>query len=169
MTINTDDENEDAFALVDWDKVKAIELWKACIHECAHAAIARRFGASAEVKIRANADTSMQENLYIGRCKIVPELPKEQTRLVALAGVIAEQFGKNHDVTGDFIAKWIELENITLSARDAAGASGDTRRDLDECVSLVRQLWTDIEREASHLNLIAVEMRIANPKLCGVL
>ena len=55
-------------------------------------------------------------------------------------GILPSNSGKNHDVTGDFIAKWIELENITLSARDAAGASGRyVTQDLDECVSLVRQ------------------------------
>ncbi len=143
------DENEDDFASVDWDKVKARELRKACIHECAHAAIARYFGSTASVTIIANPAASIDQKFYFGRVDCSPKLSKATKRLVSLAGTIAEQFDEDHEVTGHDIATRIEHEAITFSEKDADGAGGYTRQHLDECVALVRKLWIEIEREAS--------------------
>ncbi len=162
MMMNAEDENEDDFALVNWEKVKATELRKACIHECAHAAVAQHFGAPVSVTITANPDASIEEKFYSGHVKLSTKLSKSKTRLVCLAGTIAEQFDTCRNLTGHDIADWIDLKAITLSETDAAGARGYTRRHLGECVALVRDLWRTIEREATQL--IADEMAKSNPR-----
>jgi hypothetical protein len=125
--MNADDEDA-----INWDKVKATELRKVCVHECGHAAVARHFGGCCQVTITAHPDATIEESFYSGRCEVSPKLSTANARLAALAGAIAEQYDKNNAITGKFIETWIDLENITLTETDATGASGYTLADLNE-------------------------------------
>ena len=133
---------------IDWPAVKARDLRRVCIHECAHEVVARHFGAACAVAITPNPNGSIEEQFYTGQLEIFAKLPKPQTRLICLAGSIAEQVDRDPSVKADDLADWLENGTLELSPTDAVGAGAYKLRDVRRCISLVKKLWPAIETAA---------------------
>ena len=130
---------------VDWAAVKARDLRRTCIHEYAHEVVARHFGAPSYVTITANPHGSIEDKFYSGQCAICAKLATQQIRLVCLAGIIAEHIDSDRLADADDLADWFMGGKLTLSDTDAVGAGAYKLRDVKRCVSLVKELWPEIE------------------------
>ena len=121
------------------------DLRRACIHECAHWAVAKHLGAAGFVTIvRSRAGPPG----WGGRFQMYGDLADDDWRVVALAGVIAEcvddepgdRGGGNHRSPGK--------DPPMLSAIDAQLAAGFGDEDVARCLRIVRAVWHELAKEA---------------------
>lgn len=131
------------------------DLRSTCIHEYAHLAVARHFGASGFVRIarlqgHANASWAGSFHLY-------SDLGSDEWRIVALAGVVAERLDENAQVRGEALCEALR-DARTLSDSDARYASGHDERDINHCLAIVKSSWREIEtmahERASSINVL---------------
>lgn len=128
------------------------ELRAAAIHEAAHAVIARHFGYEASAQVFATPDPGPDDKSWTGRTMFYQETAgRRDSRLIALAGTVAEQIDDDPDLEALDIADWLEAGVIELSATDARMAGDHAVEDMEEAVMLVRHLWEEIEAEAELL------------------
>jgi hypothetical protein len=121
-------------------------LRRACLHEYAHAAVARHFGAAGFVRIvRASAD----ELGYGGSFQMYGELADHEWRIVALAGVVAERLDDEPAIHARSLADALRTEPGLLSGVDAQLAADFGDDEVEQCLRLVRKLWHEIASEAA--------------------
>ncbi len=127
------------------------DLRGVAIHEAAHAVIARRLGLGATPLVFPSMTSDpLEEKLFIGKtCHQRGD--GYQTKMIALAGIVAEACDGESDVDGMNLMDWMESDVFAISATDAAGAGKYTEGDLDHCIGLVREAWAQIETEAEQL------------------
>lgn len=78
--------------------VNAFDMRGAAFHEAGHAVVARHFGVQADAWIYPRPDAGADERTWGGRCRLHPGLLREEERLVALAGEIADAILRDPDV-----------------------------------------------------------------------
>lgn len=142
-----------------------IEHRRTCIHEAAHAAVARRFGFFAEWVVYPNPTTEpYRQKLWAGSTTTYGDRwPKKLERAFALAGVIATALDEDPFITDWQILEALEDGVIPLSDEDAIGARGYTLKDVRYSLFAVCRLMPQILRDAE-ANALSEEMRWVPPE-----
>lgn len=118
-----------------------------CIHEAAHAAVAREFGQSARWTVW--LDFSEPDSpRWLGRTKIFGDAPVGVDRIVALAGKVATELDETPYAFADDIHDAIRTGLIKLSKEDAEMAAGYRLKDVRLCVHHVLRLMPSILDDA---------------------
>lgn len=121
------------------------DLRRTCIHEYAHWAVARHFGAAGFVTIvRSRAGPPG----WGGRFQMYGDLADEEWRIVALAGIVAEWVDDDPGITAAEIIDRLRKDPAQLSAVDAQLAVGFGDDDIERCLRIVRALWHEVAAEA---------------------
>lgn len=118
-----------------------------CLHEHAHQAVARAFGACGFVRIR----SMYREDgppCYAGAFQMHGELDERAWCVVALAGSIAEWIAECPSIDVDAIVARLACSPSPLSAVDADLAAGYREDDVLACVELLRTGWGALLRDA---------------------
>ena len=124
---------------------------RTCLHEAAHLAVARQFGATGFVRILRGGDA--QEPMWVGRFQLHGELAHDEGRISALAGAIAELVALDGARDAAALRERLERDATLLTGADEALAKGYDLEDIASCLELVTRVWRDIEAEASeHAN-----------------
>jgi hypothetical protein len=121
------------------------DLRRACIHEYAHWAVARHFGAAGFVTIVASRTGPPS---WGGRFQMYGELADGEWRIVALAGTVAECVEEDPGVDALAIIASLRQDPSMLSAIDAQLAQGFGDDDVLRCLAIVKAAWHEIAREA---------------------
>ena len=129
-----------------------VELRRTCIHEAAHVAVAKSFGAAAVWDVYPRITTAPQhQKLWAGIAYIDTEgLTDRQQRCIALAGVVATELYENPNLQAWEIAEGIEWGDIDFSPQDASLADGYDFSDVVRCMHRVWRLLPTIVEDASH-------------------
>jgi hypothetical protein len=148
---STEERKADRIASAEWlFGREADKLLRTCIHEYAHEAVALHFGATCSVRIW-NAETGIEGHRgYGGHCAIYWLRSKRRSavRLVGLAGMVAEAIVDCPEINVHDLADYYQERFCDMSESDSRLAGRVTRRDLRECLALVRQLWPRIQENA---------------------
>lgn len=130
---------------------EARDLLMSCIHESAHAVIARHYGGRAVPAIDRPEDgdpTTLRT--WTGWCGLFG-LPKGEPQVVtALSGSVACWLLEDPDTPAWSMAEYFD-DPDSASATDLDMCEGFTESDIDQCIHLVRRYWPDIKREAAEL------------------
>lgn len=119
-----------------------------CIHEAAHAAVAREFGQTARWSVWSDfSEPDMPR--WFGRTKIFGDAPVRVDRIVALAGKVATELDETPYAFADEIHDAMRAGLIRLSKEDAEMAAGYRLKDVRLCVHHVRCLMPSILEDAS--------------------
>lgn len=128
------------------------DLRQACIHEWAHAVVARRFGIFGWVEIYENESplAGLAEKFYLARFRS-PCQPKTNAacKAIGLAGLVAEEIDNDPEVQGFELYESLTDGTIELSATDASLVGCFDETDLEFSVALARDLRPQITREAA--------------------
>jgi hypothetical protein len=130
------------------DPDSGTSLARVCLHEYAHLAAARAFGACGFVRIRRIAVPAGEPAQYSGSFQMHGELGEWQWRVVALAGTLAEWM---HDGAGLAVADVVArlAAGSALSPQDARLGDGYDDDDVRCCLELLDAQWDWLCREAS--------------------
>ena len=123
-------------------------LHRTCLHEAAHLAVARQFGATGFVRILRVGDAH-QVPAWLGRFQLHGELADDEWRIVALAGAIAELVALDGARDAAALSERLERDATLLTGADEALAKGYNLEDVARCLALVTRVWREIEAEAS--------------------
>jgi hypothetical protein len=127
-------------------EVKALELRRSCIHEFAHAAVARHFGVFGSVEVFPNETRGPDDKFFAGQFTLYGPLSAEHGRIVGLAGTVAEYVDGDPHVDAESVAEYLFADDLSeTDARLADGFDGD---DVEETVALVKRLWSEIVQSA---------------------
>ena len=118
-----------------------------CLHEYAHLAVARHFGACGFVAIRRDASAGLHRASWHGRFQLFGPLQDDEWRIVAIAGTIAERMADGAAEDAALLDASLRCPE-TLSPCDAALARGHDVDDVRRCIEIVRDAWPDIVRDA---------------------
>jgi hypothetical protein len=121
------------------------DLRRTCVHEYAHAAVARHFGAAGFVTIVARCADAAG---YGGRFQMYGELAEDEWRIVALAGTVAECVDDDPHADARAIVAALAADPARLSSVDAQLAAGFGDTDVERCLGIVKALWREIAGEA---------------------
>jgi hypothetical protein len=121
-------------------------LWRTCLHEYAHAVVARHFGAAGFVTIVREYTGAAS---YGGRFQMYGELDDDEWRIVALAGTVAECVGDDSCVEAASVIAVLRGATSPLSGVDAQLAAGFADAEVERCLAIVRQRWREIASEAA--------------------
>jgi hypothetical protein len=124
---------------------EARELRRACLHEFAHLAVARRFGACGFVRILRSGDRQAR---YAGCFQMHGELADDEWRIVALAGTLAELVDDEPTIDATEARARLESGRVALSPLDASLARGYGMRDVARCLAILRAVWALIVADA---------------------
>jgi len=123
------------------------DLYMVCLHEAAHAKVAHRLGyAGVHFRIWRRTDPAAAR-AFGGATYVFEETTAEHTRLICLAGVVAELLAAQTPPDDDTIQSWLIDGAVRLSSADAAGAEGFSAPDVARTVELVRTCWPAIQEE----------------------
>jgi hypothetical protein len=129
------------------------DLRAACIHESAHMIVARHLGVGGFIHIGRNQGGGATGEQFVGGRlmhyggqfhPIDGQPDEQQSRLIGLAGSVAQFYDRDRDVPKEDIVGRLEL-----SVTDEDMAAGFDEGDIERCLLLVQQLWGDIEAEAA--------------------
>jgi hypothetical protein len=126
----------------------ASELRRASIHEYAHLAVARHFGACGFVTVQRIVPRPPQGDRYAGRFQMFGELTDIEWRMVALAGTLAECLDSEPAIDAEAVAARLDDGRLVLSPVDAALARGHGGEELARCLALLKELWPAIDADA---------------------
>jgi hypothetical protein len=118
-----------------------------CLHELAHLAAARHFGAAGFVRFMRDRDAASQTR-WIGRFQLHGELADDEWRIVALAGAIAELRLRDPSLCAVRAAELLEEDPTLLTGVDLELAHGYGIDDVAQCLAIVAGAWREIEAEA---------------------
>jgi hypothetical protein len=124
-----------------------VALARVCLHEYAHLAAARAFGACGFVRIVRIASAGACTR-FAGTFQMHGMLDEREWRVVALAGTLAEWLvvapGLAH------VEAFVRLRaQDALSLADAALAAGHDGEDVRRCLALLRGAWSGLMQEAA--------------------
>jgi hypothetical protein len=119
-------------------------LRRTCLHEYAHLAVARHFGAAGFVTIRALSGDAR----YAGRFQMFGELSDSEWRIVALAGALAECLDAEPGIDIEGLCARLAADPDLLCGVDAELARGFEVDDVRRCVEILGACWPSIEAEA---------------------
>lgn len=129
------------------------DLTRACYHEAAHCAVAFHFGVHGHWRVwptTNEASINLQiTNSFEGRFYPFNSPADEHvSRMIGLAGVIAELLLEDELVEGWEIDEYLSFGTLELSETDAAAAGDFNESDLSACLNIVKSLWPTIKQEA---------------------
>jgi hypothetical protein len=124
-----------------------VALERVCLHEYAHLAAARAFGACGFVRIVRVASAGACAR-FAGAFQMHGALDEREWRVVALAGTLAEWLlvapGLGHE---EALARLRAQDALSLA--DAALAAGHDGEDVRRCLALLRGEWSALMQEAA--------------------
>jgi hypothetical protein len=120
-------------------------LFRTCLHEYAHLAVARHFGACGFVTVRAVPGAAAG---FAGRLQMFGELGDAEWRVVALAGALAEFHDDDPTLGTDAARLRLVADPELLCGVDAELAQGFGADDVRRCLEILRVHWTSIEGDA---------------------
>lgn len=126
----------------------AADLRRVCLHEYAHLAVARAFGASGFVRIRRVANDVRAPPRFAGAFQMHGDLDERAWHVVALAGTIAEWLADAPSLDEAAILARLGEEADALSPVDACLAAGWDATDVRECIRRLRSAWLELMRDA---------------------
>lgn len=134
------------------------DVRKASIHEAAHIVIARRYGVWAQAYLVPTGTLDpFKEKSIVGQT-MFGSLDSHRTKMVCLAGTIAEELEADPDLVGSQMFEALDDGILSLSESDAKGAGDYTVKDLDDCIELLRGAWKEIEEEAALLATRGIQL-----------
>ncbi|HEX4884560.1 MAG TPA: hypothetical protein VFX05_10510 [Casimicrobiaceae bacterium] len=123
------------------------ELDRVCLHEYAHLAAARAFGACGFVRIVRIASADARDR-FCGAFQMHGTLDEREWRVVALAGTLAEWLAVAPDLRHEDALARLRAHDA-LSLADAALAAGHDGEDVRRCLVLLRGAWSAMMQEAA--------------------
>jgi hypothetical protein len=118
-----------------------------CLHEFAHLAAARHFGAAGFVRFLRCGDPA-SEARWSGRFQLYGELGDDEWRIVALAGAIAELFARDPTLGVEGTFDLLAQDPTLLTGVDRQLARGYGIDDVARGLAIVAGAWREIEAEA---------------------
>jgi hypothetical protein len=137
-----------AYASGPWTAANTRSLYTTCLHEFAHLAAARSFGACGFVTVQRLGTGDLQNAKWQGRFQLFGALDDDAWRVVALAGTLAERLFDGHPANLSQLARALRLPGA-LSYCDAALARGFDRDHVDACIAVVSNAWAAIIDDAT--------------------
>ena len=132
----------------------ASTLLATCLHEYAHLAAARHFGATGFVRI-SRVDAARPS--WFGRFQLFGELAADEWRVVALAGVVAELLAREGSLDAAHTAACLAHDPALLTGADGQLARGYGIEDVARCLAIVKRAWREIASDAiERANEVAV-------------
>ena len=128
-------------------QARAAELHATCLHEYAHLAAARHFGACGFVTVRRAPRVQRDGWAWQGRFQLFGALADDEWRIVAIAGSVAECVSRGIADDAEALAAALR-EPGALSACDEVLARGFDANDVAYCVALIRNAWNAIDCDA---------------------
>jgi len=119
-----------------------------CVHEFAHLAVARRFGACGFVTVQRLHVAGTPRATWQGRFQLFGELDDDAWRIVAIAGTLAEQLLAGREAEATSLHRLLRMPGA-LSYCDRALARGFDRDHVASCVDALRDAWRTIIGDAS--------------------
>ena len=129
-------------------KIVAEDLRRSCIYGYAHQVVADQFGVRGFINIVKNVNGGALEKHYTGEFTARAQLQGQIARLVGLAGPVAACYDEDPNVSAPEIEERISFDLFNLSATDAPVIEASDKRDIEQCLLIIRQRWEDIERNA---------------------
>lgn len=133
------------------------------MHEYAHLAVARCFGACGFVTVARVAGLNGELGSWHSAFQLFGELTDDEWRVVALAGMIAERFDAGAAFDTRSLLEALQRPGA-LSDSDASLAFGYDARDIECCVKLLTTSWRAIETDAADR---AASVRANHAELCA--
>ncbi len=130
---------------------KAEELWRLCLHEHAHVAVAKYFGSEGWVDVQAAPPGSWLPHgldFYIGRSYFDPLRYARDRHLVGWAGAVAEMLDEDSEACAPEIFERCTTGAYELSGTDLDLIGRPRLADVAACLGLLRRLWTEIVTRA---------------------
>ena len=127
-------------------KIVADDLRQSCIYGYAHQVVAHQFGVGGFINIVKNTHGGEWEKHYTGKFTARAHLQGQVARLVGLSGPVAACFDEDHNVSVPEIEERINFDLFNLSATDAPAIEASDERDIEQCLTIIRQRWDIIER-----------------------
>jgi hypothetical protein len=118
-----------------------------CLHEFAHLAAARHFGATGFVRLTRTDPAS--ETPWIGLFQLHGDLGEDEWRVVALAGAVAEVFARDPTLDAKRTFDRLAQDPTLLTGVDLQLARGYGIDDVARCLAIVAGAWREIEAEAN--------------------
>jgi hypothetical protein len=128
--------------------VNARALYTTCLHEFAHLAAARSFGACGFVAVQRLGISYPEDTKWQGRFQLFGALDDDAWRVVALAGTLAERLFDGHPANASQLEEALRRPGA-LSYCDAALARGFDRGDVHACIAVVNDAWAAIIDDAN--------------------
>ena len=129
-------------------KIVADDIRQSCIYGYAHQVVADQYGVGGFIKLIKNVNGGAWEKHYTGEFTACAQLQGEIARLVGLAGPVAACYDEDPDVSVPEIEERISLGLFNLSATDATVIEASDKREIEQCLTIIRQRWDDIVRNA---------------------
>ena len=133
------------------DEVFTHSLHAASLRTAALIVVARHFGTLAEGQLLLTGapSGSMDTNMVFGRARLNwQEMNEHQRKIASLAEAIANYIEDDPDATGMIVLDYLDTDGLEgLKAKMV----GTYVADLDECIALLRKLWTSVRAEAESL------------------
>lgn len=148
---------------MDRDQIRQRDLHRACIHEYAHAHVARHHGIDSHVRIADNPDAAddVEQKFFSGKCHFLADCQDPTgRRQIGLAGLVAEHIDDDADVEAWMILESLELDPLQLSESDGEYAGIYTEADLNSTAMLIRRLWDSILVDAAR-EMMAWQVEVA--------
>lgn len=115
-----------------------------CLHEEAHLAVARHFGACGFITIRRVTGST---TTWQGRFQLVGDIEDDAWRIVALAGTLAERLDDDRAIDARELASALRRPGA-LSPCDEALARGFRIDDVRRCLAIVHAMRPMLARDA---------------------
>ncbi|WP_148092594.1 hypothetical protein [Burkholderia ubonensis] len=159
------------------EQIATKELRNAAYHEAGHKMLYEHFGGAGDAVVWKNQSGSPEETAWLGQFRprtcpeamrkiartqglITPELPANWRVLVGMAGLLAEDIlsDETDDVGAMADTLFFRIWNGEASASDLAlmnitdiDSCAPSYEVVEECVRLLREGWSDVQREAEYL------------------
>jgi hypothetical protein len=133
------------------------DLFTICLHEAAHAVVARKFGLMAQCEVVANPEGSLfGMKFYSGSTKVFDDATLHMSRLIGLAGTAAEFMEScGERVQLDEIAEGLYFRlqsgDFSLSDGDARMVGAFELHDVAEVISILHRSWSEILADIDEL------------------
>lgn len=159
------------------EQIATKELRNAAYHEAGHKMLYEHFGGAGDAVVWKNQSGNPEETAWLGQFRprtcpeamrkiartqglITPELPANWRVLVGMAGLLAEDIlsDETDDVGAMADTLFFRIWNGEASASDLAlmnitdiDSCAPSYEVVEECVRLLREGWSDVQREAEYL------------------
>lgn len=135
-------------------EIRARDLERAAYHEAGHVVVAGYVGVPAQAVVWSWPDgiDAIEMRTAAGKTFPLRPIPPEHVVMVGLAGEVAEMLLEDPAVDEWEILDHLELEAEGVSDTDRSMIGEvPTRSAVEQCLSVLRRNWSDVQREATDL------------------